>query len=175
MIFWENNIVDYYRILRVHLLLFRSRRSRLCWCAYCVYIILFGFFSRNGVNFREIPHGKPACWRSLLREAGGEKVNTEFFLWITTLMRCSVPSQYCQPNGDLLTKTILLNHTLACPPTGPWLILTQNSPLHFSRPVIFILNKINWISLATCYRGPSMITGNYQVCETGPSLGRLLH
>jgi hypothetical protein len=27
------------------------------------------------VNFREIPHGKPACWRTLLLEDGGEKVN----------------------------------------------------------------------------------------------------
>jgi hypothetical protein len=28
------------------------------------------------VNFGEIPAGKLGCWRSLLREAGGEKVNS---------------------------------------------------------------------------------------------------
>jgi hypothetical protein len=31
------------------------------------------------VNFQEIPDGKPACWRSLLREAGSEKVKLQKF------------------------------------------------------------------------------------------------
>jgi hypothetical protein len=29
------------------------------------------------VNLFNIPHGKPVCWRSIMREAGGEKVNVD--------------------------------------------------------------------------------------------------
>jgi hypothetical protein len=44
----------------------------------CIFVIPVRIFLTEWlfvVDFPEIPRGMPACWRSLLREAGGEKVN----------------------------------------------------------------------------------------------------
>jgi hypothetical protein len=70
---WEAWFLIYQDTQDFILLLFRTRRWWLCWCAhfvdYSVTIFLVKWVFM--VNFVRIPHGKPMRWRSIMWEAGG--------------------------------------------------------------------------------------------------------
>jgi hypothetical protein len=74
-VFWDNNLVDYYGIWSVHLLLFRSRRLWMCGVHVLFTLFRVDFAREMSFCFREVPLGKlvsgmsivPGClWWKLL-------------------------------------------------------------------------------------------------------------